>query len=442
MGQINSLKTDLDAKDAQLKMAQQAAADAQASAAKAEAAASAQQQAVTDNAAAVSTLQSSVSDLKGTQASLATSISDETSKSAKKSELSELAFGKVKIGATVFADWSYWPDWGGGVPSNTFVDNMQNPASAADSTYKAFELTRTYLNVIYTPSDAVSLRITPDIYRNSDNNLVFRLKYGYIDLNKLFASSKYFKDDKITFGQTQNPLTDWEEGLTGHRYTYKMPMDYSSSLSSTYVGVKARGPIKFNSKEYVDYDLGVLTNGKYSTTELSDTKQFMGRATFYPMGTKVDRTGLGVTVFGNVGFANVGPSASGHYVFDRQVYMVHYQTAKKAYLITGQYDLNHNPSGNRANQMGYAFEGNARLGGEKVPFHAFGLYQYYEPITNNMSSPGNEASRYSRTVGGIAYKFNKNLDISIADSNFHWMNAAAAGKGDTNAVSIFTQYTF
>jgi len=79
-GQINSLKTDLAVKDAQLQKAQQAAADAQAAAAKAEAAASSEQQALTENAAAVTTLQSNVNDLKGTQASLATTVSDETAK--------------------------------------------------------------------------------------------------------------------------------------------------------------------------------------------------------------------------------------------------------------------------------------------------------------------------------------------------------------------------
>jgi hypothetical protein len=79
-GQIDGLKTSLAEKDAQLQKAQQAAADAQTSAARAEAAASSQQQAVTDNAAAVTTLQSNVTDLKGNQASLATTVSDETSK--------------------------------------------------------------------------------------------------------------------------------------------------------------------------------------------------------------------------------------------------------------------------------------------------------------------------------------------------------------------------
>ncbi len=78
-GQIDKLQNNLAEKDAQLKQAQQAAADAQAAAAKAQAAIDAQQQADTQNSAAVSTLQSTVTDLKGNQASLAATISDETS---------------------------------------------------------------------------------------------------------------------------------------------------------------------------------------------------------------------------------------------------------------------------------------------------------------------------------------------------------------------------
>jgi Skp family chaperone for outer membrane proteins len=78
-GKIDSLKNDLADKDAELKKAQQAAADAQAAADRAQAAATAQNQAVTDNAAAVTTLQSTVTDLKANAVSLTTTISDETS---------------------------------------------------------------------------------------------------------------------------------------------------------------------------------------------------------------------------------------------------------------------------------------------------------------------------------------------------------------------------
>jgi Skp family chaperone for outer membrane proteins len=76
--QIDTLKSDLAGKDAQLQQAQQAAADAQAAAAKAQAAVDAQQQAFTENTTAVTTLQTTVTDLKANQVSLATTVSDET----------------------------------------------------------------------------------------------------------------------------------------------------------------------------------------------------------------------------------------------------------------------------------------------------------------------------------------------------------------------------
>ncbi len=76
--QIDSLKSDLSAKDAQLQKAEQDAADARAAATKAEADAQAQQQAVGDNSSAVTALQSTVSDLKTNALSLATTVSDET----------------------------------------------------------------------------------------------------------------------------------------------------------------------------------------------------------------------------------------------------------------------------------------------------------------------------------------------------------------------------
>ncbi len=79
-GQINGLKSDLAAKDTQLKQAQQAAADAQAAAAKAQAAADSGQQAVTENQSAVNALQATVTDMKSSNASVVSSFSDETSK--------------------------------------------------------------------------------------------------------------------------------------------------------------------------------------------------------------------------------------------------------------------------------------------------------------------------------------------------------------------------
>ncbi len=78
--QIESLKTGMAEKDAQLKQAAQIAADAQAAAARAEAAASAQQREVGENAAAVTTLESAVTGLRTGQAAQAAAFTDETAK--------------------------------------------------------------------------------------------------------------------------------------------------------------------------------------------------------------------------------------------------------------------------------------------------------------------------------------------------------------------------
>jgi len=78
--QIDSLKSDMAAKDARLKKAELSAADAQAAAAKIDAAVLVQQQAAGENAAAVTTLQSAVTGLKTSQTTLTATVSDETAK--------------------------------------------------------------------------------------------------------------------------------------------------------------------------------------------------------------------------------------------------------------------------------------------------------------------------------------------------------------------------
>ena len=81
--QIDGLKSDLAAKDAQLRQARQAAADAQAAASKAEADAQSQQAAFTENSSAVSTLESTVKTLQGDQQTLTASVAKSDNKMKK-----------------------------------------------------------------------------------------------------------------------------------------------------------------------------------------------------------------------------------------------------------------------------------------------------------------------------------------------------------------------
>jgi hypothetical protein len=386
-----------------------------------------------------------------------------------KDKLGPIALQDFKIGVTFFGDWSYYNSTGYG---QQFMDTPTAQEPPGNDGFNTFEVNRAYVNFQYTPNEHVTLRVTPDIYRQSDGSYSFRLKYGYVDFQKIFGSGA-FKSDKLTFGQTQQPLTDWEEGLSGYRYTYLTPWNYLS-LSSTWVGVKLHGPIEFNGKEYVDYDFGVFNNASFHAVEINETKQFMVRGTVYPFGTTADRTGLGFTVFNDFGYKGALPSAT-QTSLDRLAAVVSYQTHNKADQIAFEYDWGHNaygtgnlfngagtPSGSFASfaagaasiltgsthQQGFVAFGHARLGNSK--FSLFGLWQYFKPNTDfDYKSAGLTADPidWERTVGGITYSVTKQFDVSFGDENFHWVHPQVATTGipvgpDTNGIVIWTQFNY
>ena len=382
---------------------------------------------------------------------------------AKEEKLSDLAYGKIKIGATFFGNFSHYNETGA---APAFQDLPTSQLGPGNDGLNVFEVTRTYVNLFYTPNEHVTLRVTPDIYRQADQSLSFRLKYAFVDFQDIFGSGA-FKKTKLTFGQTQQPLTDWEEGLSGYRYAYLTPWNYLS-LSSTYVGARLHGPIEMNGKEYLDYDIGVFTTASFHATETSDKKQAMARLTVYPFGTTADRTGLGLTVFENYGYNTQAPSAVST-PLNRLAVLAHYQTHDKAYQIAFEYQLGRNATstgnmfsgakpaatdpfnalaatvlaGTHTRQEGYDLYGHARLG--HSPFSVFGLYQYFKPNTNfQPASAGltDNPLNFARTVGGLSYKVTDHFDFSIGDQNFHWLHPQGVTGPDTNAFVIWTQFNY
>jgi TolA-binding protein len=380
-----------------------------------------------------------------------------------KDKLSDLAYGKVKIGATFYGNFSHYTDAGYGP---AFQDLPTTQLGPGNSGLNTFEVTRAYINLFYTPNDQVTLRITPDIYRLSDGSLSYRLKYAFVDFQKLFGDGA-FKKDKLTFGQTQQPLTDWEEGLSGYRYAYLTPWNYLS-LSSTYVGAKLHGPIEMNGKEYLDYDIGVFTTASFHSTETNDKKQVMGRVTLYPLGTTSDRTGLGFTVFENYGYNTKLPSQVST-PLNRLAILAHYQTHNKAYQVAFEYQLGRNAtstgnmfsgdgppsgssfatlagtvlSGTSTRQQGFDVYGHARLG--HSPFSLWGLYQDFQPNTHFQPASAGLTDNpldFARTVGGIAYKVTDHFDFAFGDQNFHWKHPQGVTGPDTNAIVIWTQFNY
>lgn len=478
--QINALEQQLSQRNAELQKAQQSAAEAQASAQQAQQATQSQQEAVAASNQSVGNLQNAVADLKTHTNEVAASVQSQQKQFAKKSELSDLAFGKVKINGLFYGDWAYYNNTGFGPQFLTQL-NQTGPGNGG---FNSFDVTRTYINFLYTPTDAVTLRLTPNIYRmvdgsstaisdgknaqiggSTNGNLGFRLKYAYIQLNSLFKGSKAFGKDQIRIGQTMNPLVDWEEGLYGYRFVNLTPWNYLS-LSSTYVGAEINGPVMVNGKEYLDYQIGAFNTASFHAIEQNDKKQVMGRLTWYPFGTKTDRTGFGLTAFENYGYNTKTPDTKST-PLNRLAILGHYQTHNEAYEIVGEYDLGRNAfstgnlfsgagptstgtyaafnnlasallAGDKTRQQGFAFFGHANLG--HSPFALFGMYHYFQPNTN---ISGTNPLDFGRTVGGISYKYNKHLTFALNDQNLTYVHSQftmTPAQIATFSPSLATQY--
>lgn len=370
----------------------------------------------------------------------------------------ELANGKVRIGTLLYADYGYYAKTGFGPQFTSQI----NPPGPANNGYNTFEITRAYINLFYSPNDAVTFRLTPDLYRqigaapgtkigkvsaigpNTDQGLPYRLKYAYVDFNTLFASTNALKKDKLTIGQQPDPVIEWEERLYGYRYVNIVPWDYLG-YSSSWAGISLHGPIEFNGKQYLDYSIGAYNSASYRQLEQSEKKQAAARLTVYPFGARSDYDGLGFTAFYNFGYTNASPDSGVNVPLYRISALAHYTFKKNAYAIAGEYEAARNAftSGNffsgsapldefglgttqyagfdalvkalqntnGAKQRGYAAFGHAQI--PRSPFALFAMYHSFSPNTKVAKNPID----FDRIVAGIGYRVNDRLRFALSSQN-------------------------
>jgi len=239
-GQLDDLKSDLAAKDAQLKQAQQAAADAQAAAQKAEADATAQQSAVTQNAAAVSTLQDTVTDMKAVNATIVSGISDETSALKKAIGSPEVLHYKgitLSPAGSFLAAESVWRQGATGGDINTPFTGV--PLNSADSHnlsefYGSGRQSRLALKAVgkldkvtltgYYELDWLSAGVTSN--NNQSNSYTMRQR-------QLWADAKLTNGWDFSGGQGWSLATETTQGLT--RGTEILPATIDAQYEAGFV---------------------------------------------------------------------------------------------------------------------------------------------------------------------------------------------------------------
>ena len=367
-----------------------------------------------------------------------------------------LANGRVRIGALFYAQYGVYFQTGFG-PQFLTQTNFPGPGN---NYFNTFDVHRTYINLFYSPSDHITLRLTPNIYReavtgsadkagavgaiaaSADGNLTFRLKYGYMEWGKLFDDASHFKNTNIRFGQQMNPLVDWEEALWDYRWLSLTPWNYLS-LSSTQVGASLNGPIGKNGKTYLDYQIGIFNDASFHAFEYSEQKQFMVRGSLYPMGAKTRFQGLGITGFYDHGYTNNAPDTNAAIPVTRVAALAHFTTPSNGALIGFEYDYGRNAftTGNWASGSGpqdlfgigttvYATQTklwqailagtNTRQDGWNVfgryafpnsKFSVFGWNEFFRPNTNIPDNPMN----FYHIIGGVAYRASPRWRVALSD---------------------------
>jgi hypothetical protein len=370
-----------------------------------------------------------------------------------------LANGKVRIGALFYTDFGVYFQTGFG-PQFVTQTNFPGPGN---NDFTTFDVHRAYINLFYSPTDHVTLRITPNIYReaitgsadkagavgaiaaSADGNLTFRLKYGYLEFGKLFENSTHFKNTNLRFGQTMNPLVDWEEALWDYRFLSLVPWNYLS-LSSTQVGASLNGPITGkNGRTYLDYQVGVFNDASFHAFEFSEQKQFMVRASLYPMGARTRFDGLGLTGFYEHGYTNNAPDTNAVVPVVRVAALAHYTTPSNGALIGFEYDYGKNAfntgnmfsgdgpqdlfgigttvyatptklwqavlAGTDTRQQGWNVFGRYTLPHSK--FSVFAWDQFFKPNTNIPTDPLD----FSHIVAGVAYRASSRWRVAVSDQH-------------------------
>lgn len=374
------------------------------------------------------------------------------------------------LSTLIYGDWSYYPKTGWGPQ---FLTQL-NPPGPGNDHFNSFDITRTYINLLWTPSERYTIRLTPNIFRevgtvsafknssrssvgsNINGNLTFRLKYGWFQINDILYEGQH-----IRVGQLENPLIPWEEDLYGFRFVNLVPLNFFA-YSSTDLGVAALGPIRLGQTKYGNYWFGLYNGSSFHAAEFNEKRSPQGRVTLYPFARVPELAGFGLTSFGSYGYTNVAPDTRER-VIRRLAALVHYNSEHGGLAFEFDDTLNNNNVANffsgsgpldqipdpaapgktvpnptlqlytsilnpKAIARGYSLFGHWDI--PKTPFTLFGMWTRWYP---NIHFPHNPLDS-DRIVFGAAYRANSWLRVALDTQNFLYLHHGPSRQQDIHAV--------
>ena len=379
-----------------------------------------------------------------------------------------------KLSTLIYMDWAYYVNTGYGPQLLT----QMTPPGPGNDGFNSFDITRTYINLFWYPSDRFTIRVTPNIFRevsassavntsnssqvatNVNGNLSFRLKYGFLQINNVFKdvdglnAVPGFTNTNIKVGQIENPLIPWEEDLYGFRFVNLVPLNFLA-YSSTDLGVAVMGPVIYDNVRYMDYWLGYYNGSSFHSAEFNENRSPQGRVSVYPVAMYPGLENLGGSFFMSYGYSNVAPDTPDATI-RRMAVLAHYNGPYGA--IAFEYDRTYNENnfnnfftgaaprqmlGNMTNPLftlynnilsptatgdGYAVFGHVNTG--HWPFAVFGMWQRWYPNLDVSANPLD----FDRVIGGVEWQPLSWMRLAVDSQNIMYFNSGRTVPQDTHAI--------
>lgn len=259
----------------------------------------------------------------------------------------------------------------------------------------AFDVTRTYLNFNAKFSGGVATRVTPDIYRNADGSLGYRLKYGYVSYAP-GAGNVTWK-----FGLVQTPFISRDEDLWDYRMEGSIAAEryagLAGGMSSADFGLSADTKL---AQGRLDLNLGIYNGETYKKAEGDVRKDFMARASFRIAPTDDNSATGGFRV---TGFASVGKPTGGG---ERNRYLgeVSYKTTR--FTLAGQYITMSDSVAATPTVVKSAII--SVFGVYHLPNSKASLIGRWDSFDPDTDTPDN---KQTRVIAGAAYQLSPNLRL-------------------------------
>jgi hypothetical protein len=302
----------------------------------------------------------------------------------------------------------------GGLAYISYQNGSTNGVSYSKTTLK-----RGYLDTQAKILSYLSARGTLDVTQDSTGDWKARFKYlyGKFDL----GTTGFLHKNYAEFGLAHMPWLDYEEHINNFRLQDPMFMERNGLFNSADVGLMFGGnfgedlPDSYKKSvssayagRYGSYQIGIYNGAGYHAAEANTNKVLEGRVSFRPIPDFAP--GLQLTYFGVTGKGNTAAEPD----WTLNVGMISYES--EYVVLTGQYfDGKGNQAGTAVDANGNSVKRSGYSGfveGKVTPnWSVIARYDVFDP-NKDASNDKNK-----RTIGGVAYKFNKSNMVLLDYEN-------------------------